>query len=58
VTGRRGRRCKQLLDDLEKTGGYWRIKEVAICGKVASEDVMNLSQDRLRNEKQRGRAAA
>jgi hypothetical protein len=47
VTVRRGRRCKQLLDDLEKTGGYWKTKEVAICGELASEDVMILSQDRL-----------
>jgi hypothetical protein len=27
VTGRRGRRCKQLLNDLKKTGGYWKLKE-------------------------------
>jgi hypothetical protein len=47
VTGRRGKRGKQLLDDLEKTRGYWKIKEVAICEELASEDIMNLSQDRL-----------
>jgi len=23
VTGRRGKRCKQLLDGLEETRGYW-----------------------------------
>jgi hypothetical protein len=27
VTGRRGRRRKQLLDDLKETGGYWKLKE-------------------------------
>jgi hypothetical protein len=26
VTGRRKRRCKQLLDDLEETR-YWKLKE-------------------------------
>jgi hypothetical protein len=25
VTGRRGRRCKQLLDDLKETSGYWKF---------------------------------
>ena len=31
VTGRRGRRCKQLLDDLKETRGwaYWKLKEEA-----------------------------
>jgi hypothetical protein len=29
VTGRRGRRRKQLLDDLEETRGYWKLKEEA-----------------------------
>jgi len=27
VTGRRGRRRLQLLDDLEETRGYWKLKE-------------------------------
>jgi hypothetical protein len=26
VTGRRGRKCKQLLDDLKETRGYWKLK--------------------------------
>jgi len=26
VTGRRGRRSKQLLDDLTKKRGYWKMK--------------------------------
>ena len=27
VTGRRGKRRKQLLDDLKETRGYWKLKE-------------------------------
>jgi hypothetical protein len=27
VMGRRGRICKDLLDDLEDKGGYWKLKE-------------------------------
>jgi len=27
VTGRRGRRFKQLLNDLKEKGGYWKLKE-------------------------------
>jgi hypothetical protein len=27
MTGRRGRRCKQLLDDLTEATGYWKLKE-------------------------------
>jgi hypothetical protein len=27
MTGRQRRRCKQLLDDLEKTRRYWKMKE-------------------------------
>jgi hypothetical protein len=27
VTGRRERKCKQLLDDLKETTGYWKLKE-------------------------------
>jgi len=26
VTERRGRRQKQLLDDLKEKGGYWKLK--------------------------------
>jgi hypothetical protein len=29
VPGRRGRRCKQLLDDLKETRKYWKLKEEA-----------------------------
>jgi hypothetical protein len=27
VTGRKGRRNKQLLDDLKEMRGYWKLKE-------------------------------
>jgi len=30
VTRRRGRRCKQLLDHLKETWGYWKLKEEAL----------------------------
>jgi len=30
LTSRRWRRCKQLLDDLKKTRGYWKLKEEAL----------------------------
>jgi len=30
VTGRRGRRHKQLLDDLKEKKGYWKFKEEAL----------------------------
>jgi hypothetical protein len=30
VMGRRGRRCKQLLDDLKEKKGYWKLKEEAL----------------------------
>jgi hypothetical protein len=29
VTGRQGRRCKKLLDDLKEKRGYWKLKEEA-----------------------------
>jgi hypothetical protein len=30
VTGRRGRRCKRLLDDLKVKSGYWKLKQKAL----------------------------
>jgi hypothetical protein len=30
LTGRRGKRCKQLLDDLKENRGYWKLKEEAL----------------------------
>jgi len=34
VTGNRGRRRKQLLDDLKEKGGYWKLKEEALDGTL------------------------
>jgi hypothetical protein len=30
MTGRRGRRRKQLLEDLNEKGRYWKLKEEAL----------------------------
>jgi hypothetical protein len=30
VTGRGGRRCKQLLDGLKEKRGYWKLNEEAL----------------------------
>jgi hypothetical protein len=30
MMGRRGRRCKQLLDDLKEKRRYWKLKEKAL----------------------------
>ena len=30
MTGRGGRRCKQLLDDLKEKRIYWKLKEEAL----------------------------
>jgi hypothetical protein len=30
MKGRRGRRLKQLLDDLKEKRGYWKLKEEAL----------------------------
>jgi hypothetical protein len=46
VTGRRGRRRKQLLYGHKENKGYWKLKEDALdplCGKLASEEYMDLS---------------
>jgi hypothetical protein len=43
VTGRQGRRRKQLLADLQETTGYWRFKEeIALCGELALGEVMDV----------------
>jgi len=34
VTGRRGRRCKRVLDGLKETRRYWKLKEEALDGTV------------------------
>ena len=45
VTERRGRRRKQLLDDLAETRGYWKLEEEALdhCGELALEETTDLS---------------
>jgi len=30
IVGRRGRRRKQLLDDIKEERGYWKLKEEAL----------------------------
>jgi len=45
-TGRRGRRCKQLLHDLKEKKGYRKLQKQAldrICGELALEEAMDLS---------------
>jgi hypothetical protein len=37
ITGRRGRRCKQLLDDLKEKRRYWKIER----GSTRSHPVEN-----------------
>jgi hypothetical protein len=46
VTGRQGRRCKQLFDDLKETRGYWELKQKALDCSVwrsGSGEAMHLS---------------
>jgi hypothetical protein len=47
MTGRQGRRRKQLLDELKEKGGYYEYKEEAVdrsvCGELALEEAMGLS---------------
>jgi len=31
VMGRQGRRCRQLLNDLQKNRGYWKLEEQALA---------------------------
>jgi hypothetical protein len=48
VTGRRGRRCKQLLDDVKEMIGYWKFEKeryIALRGEVALEEAWDLSED-------------
>jgi hypothetical protein len=45
VTGRRGRRCRKLLDDLKKRRGYYiqrRKLWIALCGQLALEEALDL----------------
>jgi hypothetical protein len=43
VTGRRGRRCKQLLDDFIKTRRWWKLKRKLYNAEVAVEEAVDLS---------------
>jgi len=46
VTGRRGKRRKQLLDDLRKRAdiAIWKRKQwIALCWRLALEETMDLS---------------
>ena len=46
VTGRRERRFKQLLEDLKKTRGYWKLKEEALdrtLWRTGLHEVVDLS---------------
>jgi hypothetical protein len=46
MMGRRGRRHKQLLDDLKEKRIYWKLKEEALeapCGKFAFQEATDLS---------------
>jgi hypothetical protein len=46
VTGRQGRRSKQLLVAIQETGDYWKLEQEALDytrGELASEEVMDLS---------------
>jgi hypothetical protein len=43
---KRGRRHKQVLDDLKETWKHWKLKEeeqIALCGELALEEAMDLS---------------
>jgi len=53
VARRRGRRRKNLLDDLKDRRGYSHLKEelcVALCGGIVLEEALDLSSDRILNE--------
>jgi hypothetical protein len=43
MTGRRGRRRKQLLDDRKEKRRYWKLKEEAPCVELTLEEATDLS---------------
>ena len=47
VSGRRGRRRKQLLGETEERKGYWRLNDGALdrIGELALEGAVELSQE-------------
>ena len=51
--GKRGRRRKQILDDVKKrkdTVKWKRKHQIALCGELALKEAVKLSEDRLRSE--------
>jgi hypothetical protein len=51
VMGRKGRRHKQVLDDLKEMRRYWQLKDeavTALSGNLAVQDAMDLSQEGIR----------
>jgi hypothetical protein len=49
----RGRRRRQLLDDLKEKREYWKLKEEELdltLQEPVLEEATDLSRDRLRNE--------
>jgi len=43
VFGRRGRRRKQLLDDIKETRGYWKLKQDSVSVELTLKEAMDLS---------------
>jgi hypothetical protein len=48
VTGRRGKRRRQLTDDNKEKIGYRRLKEEELDGKRSLEEAVDMSQYRTR----------
>ena len=58
VTGRRGRICKQLLDELNKredTVNRKRKHQIALCGKLGLEEAVALSLESMNEFKSRNK---
>jgi hypothetical protein len=52
VRGRRGRSCKQLLDDLKEAKVYCKLNRkyyIALCGELVLQEAVILSLDGVRN---------
>jgi len=53
VTGRGGRMCKHLLNDVKEKRGYWKLEKKTLdrtLWRTRFGRAVDLSQDRLRNE--------
>jgi hypothetical protein len=54
LTGRQGRRRKQLMDDLKERRGYWNLKKGSTRShsvvELGLEEAMDLSKDRVRDD--------